>query len=227
MNDIWKIGQENKAENYYNSIKDLYKNQALFTETDKEELAVKALSSVCQGMINDYNNVVLDEKEYLIEAENIESSIEETNNEIQKKLEEIKIEIKELEEKKKDGTITEDEQNKLQDLYIEQDQLASEIESNLHSGKNDLNNISQNATAKRSKEAIAKDYGEITVQKGTELAKVGDEVGTLGKILSFGLLSDHSAQKTGEAAVETGNELLGIVGAAKDINDEINKKSDK
>lgn len=225
MDNIWNVCQDQKAEDMYNNLYNKYRSPIMSVTLI---ITINTLSSICSNMIEQYNQVVTDEQEYLIEVENIKEQQSSLEEDIQAQIEQLKKEIEELEQKDGDGTITDDERKELKDKRGELNTLVEQSKDNEDLSNQKIDGISSEAKEKRSKEAIASDYGNVTVKKGSELAKTGDSVGTLGKILSFGLWTDHSMQRAGEAAVKVGDNLLGLVHDAKTINNEIdNKKEEK
>ena len=73
----------------------------------------------------------------------------------------------------------------------------------------------------RSKEKVAMDYGETTVEKGTPLAMTEVKGGFFRKL--FGTTGKHK-KEVGEKAVQTGNELLDKVADTIDVDNDIDKK---
>ena len=104
MDNIWNVCQDQKAEDMYNNLYNKYRSPIMSVTLI---ITINTLSSICSNMIEQYNQVVTDEQEYLIEVENIKEQQSSLEEDIQAQIEQLKKEIEELEQKDGDGTITE------------------------------------------------------------------------------------------------------------------------
>ena len=221
--EVWKVGQETKAEDYYKNIKEngLKGNPLLRGEV----IAVSQLTKACQAMIEAYDDVIDDQNEYLVEIDDMLERAENTANDIQERIKKLEEEITKLKEKEENGEITDEERGELSSKSEELSYLLKLAESN---GKKENEEIkSKNEERKseyRSKEKIASEYGNKTVEKGQPLAETRVSHGFFKKL--FGTTGKHK-KEVGEKAVEVGNNLLSKVEESVQTQDKIDKKIDK
>jgi len=221
--EIWKIGQETSAEDYYKNIREKGINGCIFQRS--ETIAVSQLTNVCQAMIDAYNDIVEDQNEYQLEIDEIMKRAENTANDIQERIEKLLAEINELKQKEENGTLTEEEKGqllvKLGQLRDLEDLAAvnNKTENDKVNEKNDELKFEN-----RSKEKIATEYGETTVEKGTPLANTEVKGGFFRKL--FGSTGKHK-KEVGEKAVQVGNNLLSKVSESVQIQNEIDIKINK
>ena len=210
--EIWKIGQDTNAQEMFEKSKRMGIWQS-------EIFGVRKLTEICKTMSASYDEVVDDQNEYLIEMEGEINSIEDLKDEIDEKIKQLFTEIKKLDKKEKDGTITDEEREELKAKKGELDTYMHDADAKLDEKSNKIaESNSKNADKHKSKQAIAKDYGETTVEKGTPLANTEVKTKSFWRSIFGG--TGEGRKKAGDAAVKAGEELLNKVG----ISEEIDKK---
>lgn len=215
--DIWKIGQETNAQTMYENSKYI----GLFKS---EVAAVKRLTVICNKMTEAYNDVLKDQNDYLVELEADAASFDALKEDITEKIKALYEEIKDLEQKEKDGTITEEEKQKLADKQSELSVLMKDSDSKVNDQISKTKEKSDKKTSEhKSKMSIAKNYGEVTVEKATPLAEIKVKTKSFWRSIFGG--TNESKKEAGVKAVEAGNNLLNKVGESVEINNQIKKNS--
>ena len=208
--DIWQIGEQIKASDYYNYAKNNVKQnfQAWFLtgRAYNEAQATKQLANICDAMSTSYDQIINDQNEYVIELNEDLTDFEELKESIDEKIEQLYSEIKILGKKEEDGTITEEEQKELNIKRGELSSYMSDADKQINEKQNNIKskNIDSQISSFSSKEAIAKDYGETTVEKAEEH-----------------LSSLHLFDDIYRIALQSGNNLLDKVEKSTEINDRI------
>lgn len=213
MSNVWQIGQENSAAQMYDKIKlgDVAK--------------VKILTNICNEMTNKFDEITNDENKYLLEVDDINSEIDGMRSDLQAQIEQMKAEIAELEKKYDDGTITEEETKELMQKKGELNELIQNGNSNIKAKGQEASDKGKAVIEKhQSKVAIAKDYGETTVEKGQPLADTKVKNGFFRRL--FGTTGKNK-KEAGEKAVEAGNTLLSKVDEANSFEKQITGKKVK
>lgn len=214
VSNIWKVCQETNAQQMYENVK----NANFF---NKELNAVKSLTNICNQISDSYDEILDDQNEYLFELENDTASLDALKEDVDQKIKALFEEIKALDKKEKDGTITEEEKQELENKRGELSVLMKDSDEK-------INNAVSEAKAKgdekinqqKSKVAVAKNYGEVTLEKGKPLADTKVSHGFFKKL--FGSTGKNK-KVVGEKAVEAGNNLLDKVSESTDINAKIEK----
>lgn len=218
--EVWKIGKETQAQDYYKDIKQNGLNGMFMLKS--EAIAVNQLTKVCQEMINAYEEVIDDQNEYMFDIDEMVSKAEDTANDIRQRIEELEKEVAELTQKQEDGTITDEEKGELSAKSSELKYLQGLAEKTNEDNTKEIKDKNEERKSEyRSKEKIATDYGETTVEKGTPLAETKVKGGFFRKL--FGTTGKHK-KEVGERAVKTGNELLDKVSDSSKIEEKIDKK---
>lgn len=214
MSNVWQIGQEQSAAKFYDYLKKI-------PFIGSELFAVNRLTSMCNTMINQFDEITKDENAYLVELDDIKDNIDTAKSELEEKIAQIKAEIAELEKKYDNGTITDEELEELKQKKNELNKLVSEGNSNIKSMNNEAASKGNEVIKKHeSKVKVAEDYGKVTVEKGTPLAETKVKGGFFRKL--FGT-TGKDKKEAGEKAVETGNTLLDKVNDTKAIEKTIKK----
>ena len=218
--DVWKIGQEMNAKNMYNDIRENGLGGCFFLKS--EIIAVKQLTNICNQMSEAYDEVIDDQNDYLIEVEADATDFENLKEDINEKIKTLYKEIKELEQKEQAGTITEEEQkdleNKKGELKVLMADSDTQIEDKTKSAKEKGEKRIQEH---KSKMDVAKDYGEVTVEKGTPLAETKVKTKSFWRSIFGGTGRDK--KEAGDRAVEAGNNLLDKVNESAEIDKNIEK----
>ena len=211
--EIWKIGQETSAKDMY----EVSKRRSIFAD---EIFGVQKLTQICKTMSASYDEVVDDQNEYLIEMEGELNSIEDLKEEIDEKIKQLYNEIKELDKKEQNGTITDEEREKLKTKNGELDKYMHDADSRLDEKSNQITTKNnEKANKHKSKQTIAKDYAETTIEKGTPLAETEVKTKSFWRCLFGG--TGENKKKAGDAALEAGNELLDKVCTSEEIDSKI------
>ena len=218
--DVWKIGQETSAQDMYDNIKQKGLNGCRFLRSDV--IAVNQLTKICNAMTEAYDEVIDDKNEYLFEINEKVNEFENLKEDIDTKIQQLMQEIKSLEKKEQDGSITEEEQKNLENKKEELNTLISNSDKQIDDKTKEVKEKSNEKVNKnKSKTAIAKNYGETTVEKGTPLAETKVSHGFFKKL--FGCTGKNK-KEAGEKAVEAGNNLLDKVDISNELDSDINKK---
>ena len=206
MSDVSKINQESVATKLYDEI--VNKKLWFLSKTMKEEWAVKTLTKNCSKIMIDFEKAVSDQNDYIVEIADINESMNNISNEYNERIEKLEKEIKELKQKEANGTITEEESNRLFSLFDEISSLTGDCNGILKNKKDEFTNKNAGRSDHyKLLEYIATDFGKTTVEKGTPLANDKNEIG--------------------EKAVKTGNELLDKVAEGKAVELKINTRLKK
>ena len=185
--EVWKIGQESKASDIYDKIKD---KRVIFN--GGEVNAVRALTSVCSQMINAYNEIIEDQNDYILEIDDLNSKLSNETDDIQEKIDKLQKEIDELKKKMKDGTITEDEKNELFAKISEQDKLIGLKNDKTAEAFDNMSTANEKRkSGYKSKAQIAEDFGSTTVEKGKTLAETKVKGGFFRKLFARPFLTQQ------------------------------------
>ena len=221
--EIWQVGQKMSASDMYKDVKENGFEGIKFLRSDM--MAVVQLTKACEKMIQAYNEITEDQTSYLVELDNESLELENLQADTEAKIKELMAEIKELEEKKENGTITEEEEAELESKKTELDSFHKSSAADIKTRTDKLtDSADERVKESRSKISIANDYGETTVDKGTPLAETKVKGGFFRKL--FGS-TGKSKKQVGENAVRTGNELLDKVADSVELNNDIDTKLKK
>lgn len=187
-----------------------------------EPFALNFLQSYCEKITKEYEQIIIDQNDYVIDLEEDFNKITSLQKEINAKIEKLETEIQDLKNKKDNGTITpEDEkllETKVGELNDLQAQLASKTKSKEISIKNSTDDI-QN-TEFRTKTEIATDFAETTIEKGEALTQVQDKHKSFWRKL-FNTWDNSKTREFGQNLINTGNNLLEKVSSSNDIEQKL------
>lgn len=213
MSNVWQIGQETSASQMY--------DKTMFGKIFK----VTVLTKMCNEMTAQFDKITDDENNYLLELDDINSEIDTMQNDLQAQVEKLRAEIAELEKKYNKGTITEEETAELMQKKSNLNELLANGNSNIKSKSEAANAKGQEVVKKHeAKVAVAKDYGETTIEKGQPLADTKVKNGFFRKL--FGT-TGKDKKEAGEKAVKAGNTLLEKVEEAGNLEKMIVSKKIK
>lgn len=187
-----------------------------------ELLGVKILTTACEYLDENVMQDAIEELELNIEE------IEEANRKIDVLINEKATKdaensqraekIATLEAKEKDGTITEEEQQELDTLRLEQEGASTDsYNDEIASLTGNINTKSESIATIDAKIEKSFDYGELTLEKGTEYANKKDKRKSFWR-KTFGGWDKSAYREAGNAAVEAANDLLESAETAKDLN---------
>ena len=221
--DVWKIAQNTDA-NFVYETSSYY--SGLFGLRKNELNGLKKITSMCLEMTANFEEVIQDQNKYIIEFENLEMEYLQNQENIENEINRLLAEIKALEMKEQNGTITEDEQK---ELSAKKDRLNS-----LYSGYSENKKDKQAELAESKaqikneygqKEKIAHNYGNLAIEKGNsfideELDKKLKEGETISafKYVFNGKLDRHLNGKT---AIAAGDALLDKVEESSLVDNKI------
>lgn len=220
--DVWKIGAETNAQLMYKNIELNGIGDNFICPVRGEVVAVKQLTNICNQMSEAYDEVLDDQNDYLIEVEAEAADFENLKEDINEKIKTLYKEIKALEQKEQNGTITEEEQKELEDKKGELKVLMADSDTQIEDKTKAAKEKSEKRTEKhKSKADIARNYGEVTVEKGTPLAETKVKTKSFWRSIFGGTGRDK--KEAGDRAVEAGNNLLDKVNESAEIDKNIEK----
>ena len=213
--DIWQVGQKLSAE-------ELYSKPYLNIDNNFVIGGSGGLLIACKQMTETYEQIIDDQNDYVIEIEAGSQELQLLEKHLQDVVERLKAEIEELNKKKENGTITEDEEallaSKVNELNALTKKSDKEIEDKIVKVQGLVVTIQNNEH--KTKTAIATDYGETTIEKGESLTQVQDKKKTFWRRL-FKTWDKSGTRGFGEKMIDAGEELLDKVNTAEDANKKI------
>lgn len=218
MTDVWKIGQESSANEYYQQLK----NMPLI---GTEVFAARQLAGLCDRMSESYDETIDEQVEYLTEIEELNAEIEDLKLQLEK---EVKAKQKEnqqlLRQQDEEGNLTAEAGEKINANNGDIENLQAQFGTLIDSKSAEVDSNIASAKGTRSKEKIATDYGETAVEKGKPLSETKDKRKSFWRKLS-GSWDQSAKREAGKLALEAGENLLEKVNTSVEISEEINKKS--
>ena len=203
MHNSFRINHQNDAEKAYKFIQ----NTPFLASNST--FAVSQMTKACEKMNEDLEKIKDEQEEYEIELADNYAELLAEQAEIEEKMLALHKEIEELEQKEENGTITEDEKAELKNKRSE---LSSLFKASKQDEMNDL--IAESERESRilnRKLNIAQDLGEVTLEKGQELADTKVKRATWFRKL-FGITRRQKERKSvGQKAVEIAKKLIDTV----------------
>ncbi len=238
MADVWKIGQNVKADEFYDKSK---KGYTFTTKGEGEDTKVKSsripflgdeifaanmLTATCNEMAKNYDQIIEDQNDYLVDIDTSLDEISGLEADLEVKIKQLEKEIEELLKKKEDGTITEEEEAELVSKNGEINNLTSQTEAMITAKNAELTKTTEKAgeTDRKAKSEIAKNYGETALEKGQPLSETKDKKKTFWRKL-FGGWNKQAERDAGKKLLEAGNGLLEQVSTSSEIDNKIAKKT--
>lgn len=240
MADVWKIGQDVKADEFYDKSK---KGYIFTTKGEGEDAKVKSsripfiggeihaanmLTATCNEMAKTYDQIIEDQNDYLVD---IDASLDEISGleaDLEAKIKQLEAEIDELLKKKEDGTITEEEEAELESKNAEISNLKTQTGTQIAAKNEELTKTTDKAgeADRKAKSEIATNYGETAIEKGQPLSETKDKKKSFWRKV-FGGWNKQAERDAGKKLVEAGNGLLEQVNTSSEIDNEIAKKTKK
>lgn len=222
MTDVWKIGQDRKANEYYEISP--YLNGCIWG--GNEVMKANNLTKICNEMAKTYDQIIEDQNEYLVDINASLEEISELETDLEARIEQLEKEIEELLKKNENGTITEEEKLELESKTVELNDLETNGELQINEKQNDLTKTTDKAQEadRRTKSEIATDYGETAIEKGQPLSETKDKGKSFWRKLS-GSWNKQAERDAGKNLLESGNNLLEQVDTSAEIDNEITKKT--
>lgn len=197
------INRPSEAEKLYNFFEKIPSlgNNTVF--------AVSQMTKICEKMNEELNNIKDEQTNYEMDMAEEYADLLAEQAEIEEKMITLNKEIKDLEQKEKDGTITDEEQK---ELKTKRGELTNLFKSSKQDEMNDLINESeQKSNNLNNKLEVAQDFGEVTQEKGQVLADTKVKRATWFRRL-FGVTKRQKERKAiGEKAVEIAKTLIETV----------------
>lgn len=219
MADVAKVGQDSEARKIY----DMFKKMPI---CGGEITAANVLTDICNKMAKDYDQIIADQNDYLVDIEVSLDEISDLEADLETKVEQLEKEQEELLKKKEGGTITEEEEAELLAKNDEITNLNTQAKTQIDTKNNEINKTTQEAGKKEDIAAKAKDYGETAIEKGQPLSETKDKKKSFWRKL-FGGWNKQAERDAGKKLLEAGNGLLEQVNTSSEIDNEIAKKTKK
>ena len=215
-NNIWEIVEKHKAADYAKAV--------LPVPFESKVLETKMLTKACREMNSSFDEIIDEQNEYLIEIENINDEIKALQEDLNAKIKNKEEEIQTLLANPEGETLSDEEREEIEALYDDIDVLNAEINGSIEVKNAEIKTNSQKVSNINTKETIAQDYGDRTLDLGTQLAGTEVKGGFFRKL--FGRTKKLRNKKaTGEVAIKVANELLSKVEDSREVSTKIAKKS--
>lgn len=215
MADIWKIGQDMKAEEFYKKSLPM-----MFGDIQR----VNLLADVCNGMSKSYEQTIEDQNSYLLEIDAQMDEVEKLQQELERQIKERKAEQEKLTRSAGEEGLSEEDKDRITELNDEINALNSETNSKIEGLRGNIKTTSDRSKSDLSKAEIAMDYGSTAIEKGQPLAEMQDKKKSFWR-KTFGGWNKSTEREVGKKAVDAGNDLLDKVSISSDIEKDISKKT--
>ena len=217
MADIWKVGQDTKAADFYENSKRIG-----FIKSDI--IAAKIMANVCNKMAESYEDIVQDQNEYLVEINNELEEIELLQKELDAQILQQEKERNSILSKSEDEELSEEDNAKLNEIGENISKLTNDSSAKINDINTDIQKKGSLVEGNSSKKAIALDYGNTAIEKGTPLANTKDKTKSFWR-KTFGGWNKAATREAGKAAVDAGNSLLEQVQTSESVEKEIKLKA--
>lgn len=171
-----------------------------------EVFAVSQMTKICEIVSEDLENIKDEQTEYEIDFLSDYADLLAEERKLEDEIIALNNEIKALEEKEANGTITEEERA---ELAAKRGELSSLVSSSKRDEINQLlNNSEERSSELQEKLDDAQSIGEVTLEHGEELANTEVKKANWFRKL-FGITKKQEQKKAvGEKAVEVSTDLL-------------------
>ena len=187
-----------------------------FAGVNDVELA-QQLTEICDGMSATYDEAIADETTYEIEDE------EETVEQIKQELVEKQKEINALKVKQENGTITEEEQARLEELSTDVGDLKTQLKDAISKELFLVHGFQAAVEEQKSVRETALDYADTTIDKGEDL--VNEYFAGFGNFFTRffqSFFENMERNRVGKDAIKSGSNLEAVVKTA-DVMAEVAK----
>lgn len=222
MADVWKIGQEMKADVYYNMSP--YLNGCIFDGSDV--MKANNMTKICEEMSKTYEQIIEDQNAYQIEIDTQLDEIEKLKQELEQKVKEREAEKEKLVTAAGEDGLSDEDRAKCDALDSEIKGFTDDANTKIGGLNDKVNTASSSAKSDLNKADIATDYGQTALEKGEPLANMQDKRKSFWR-KTFGGWNKAAEREAGKKLVDAGNTLLEQVQTSSDIEKEINKKVPK
>lgn len=217
MSNVWKIGQETNAADFYEMSK--------YAGAIKSEiLAAKSIAKVCDQMAEAYDEIIQDQNDYLIEINEELAEIEQLQKELDTQIRQQEDERNSILSKAEDEELSDEDKAKLNDINDNIAKLTENSNAKIEGINADIQSKSAENKERTTKKMIARDFGNTAVEKGTPLANTKDKTKSFWR-KTFGGWNKSATREAGKLAVNAGNNLLEQVDTAESIEKEIKVKT--
>ena len=211
MTEVSKVDQKSNAEKLYDSIK----KTPIF---GGELKAANTLTKICDKFSKDFENIIKDQNEYILELDDNLEYIDNIQAELEEKIAELEAEKEELLAKEKDGTLTEEDKQRLEEIDAEIETLTNSANDDISAHYVEAERDEKGVKEYNKKVETATDFGETAVKKGETLSKTQDKRKSFWRKI-FGGWNKKAYRKAGEKLLKSGNNLLDKVDESKSLNE--------
>lgn len=209
------------ATDFYNNVKDSVKG--LGANAIRDSIAARVMTEVCTAMSKELEQTIADQNDYLVDVDSSFENIANFENEMNAKIKKLQAEIDKLKDKREAGTLSESEENELQDKLSELMILQSDSSSQVEQKNEEL--YGKMSSAKKNlnyqKVITTYDYSETAIEKGNEICSAEEK-----NTRKFGnLVLKTDEYSIGEELLNAGNELFEKAETSCALNNDIYKKS--
>lgn len=219
MADIWKIGLETSATEYYENCKNV-------SDVGSDIFAARELAKICDTMSTNYEQIIEDQNDYLVEINEDLAEIEQLQKELEAQIREQESKRASILAKSEKEELSEEDKTELDELGTNIETLTNDSNSKISILNAGIQDKSKQAVDTVSKRTIARDYADTAIEKGTPMANTKDKRKSFWRKLS-GSWDKSAIREAGKTAVNAGSNLLEYVEHSCDIEKEINSKTKK
>ena len=224
--DVWNVAKQTDAKTMYETYTNGSSIGARLSTTDRDRLG--KIIDMCIEMSEEFEQIIEDQNNYIIEFDSLEDDYVNKQYDIQQEIERLLQEVKELEQKEEDGTITDEERNEQTEKKGRLDALYS---SSTQESNNINNKINENKAkiqgTYNEKEAIASNYSNFAITKGKDfLDKDITEKEEKGEKITFTpwALGKYLNHVAGESAIAAGENLQEKIEESTGVDKKISSK---
>ena len=219
MSEVSKVNSQTSVREMYDSFK---KN------TITEVFANYFLLNSCEVITKNYEQIIEDQNDYVVEIEDSIEELENIEEDIQAKIKKLEAEIAELNQKKEAGTITSEEETQLESKTNELNSLQVESEEDVNEQQKEVDDKIENIenTEHKSKAEIATEFGDFAIEKGTELTQVKDKRKSFWRKL-FNTWDKSGTRAFGQKLINAGEGLLEKVSYTDSTEERIKEVKNK
>lgn len=214
--------RQNNAEKFWEEMKSGKMGPVFFGQ----KMAASILGMVCDELAKKIETTIADTNEYVLDVDVTFAEFNATNAEIEAKIKKIEAEIASLQNKEKDGTITEEEKSELGVKTAELESLRAQ--SAVSSAKQEKEASSVAGKLKENETLLAKgkDYGDTAIEKGKPMMETQDKHKSFWRKL-FGTWNNQDIRDSGKKLVDSGENLLSKVDSSIELNKTVADKTKK
>lgn len=221
-NDIWKLTKNVDAEKFY-SYSNLYLCQGLGTSDVQN---AKNIAQVCNSMAADLEELNDDYNEYILELDEQFEEIKDIQEDLNKKIKQQEVEKEKILSSASEEGLTQEEKDKIVSIESQSNSLSAQANSKISGINTSLKSTSSELEDTSEKINIAKNYGEVAIEKGQPLSETQDKRKSFWR-KAFGGWDKSAEREAGKLALNSGEELLNTVNEHADLKKQIKNKTSK